>query len=142
MEAAFALPLLLILVVGVIEFGRFIHTKVTLDNAVREGARFASTGRRVTDPNDPDESLARGDGIRQQVLAYASNLGLAPSAVQIHPDDGGGPGQWVTVEVEHPFEFSIPLFTVLLPDPVIVLHSQSKILNEPFPEDTGGEQET
>ena len=36
----------------------------------------------------------------------------------------------------------VGIHTVLLDDPVIVLHAQSKILNEPFPVDTGGEQET
>jgi hypothetical protein len=141
-EAAFALPILLILIVGIVEFGRFIHTKVTLDNAVREGARFASTGQRLADPDDPEARMARGEGIRQQVLAYGSRLGLAPGSVQIDPADGGGPGQWVTVEVEHLFQFSIPLLTALLNDPVIVLHARSKILNEPFPQETGGEQET
>lgn len=141
-EAAFALPILLILIVGIVEFGRFIHTKVTLDNAVREGARFASTGQRLADPDDPDERMGRGDGIRQQVLAYASRLGLPAGAVRITPENGGGPGDWVTVEVDYPFQFTVPLLTSLLNDPVIVLHARSKILNEQFPEDAGGEQET
>lgn len=141
-EAAFALPILLILVVGIIEFGRFIHTKVTLDNAVREGARFASTGQQVADPDDPEARLARGDGIRQRVVAYASTLRLPAGSVRLTPESGGGPGEWVTVEVDYPFQFTVPLLTALVNDPVIVLHARSKILNEPFPQDSDGEQET
>ena len=41
-ELAVALPLLLVVVVGISDFGGAFNTKFKLDNAVREGARFAS----------------------------------------------------------------------------------------------------
>lgn len=41
-EFALVLPLLLILVFGIIDFGRLMYTANTLTSAVREGARFAS----------------------------------------------------------------------------------------------------
>lgn len=41
-EFALVLPLLLILVFGIIDFGRLLYTANTLTSAVREGARFAS----------------------------------------------------------------------------------------------------
>jgi hypothetical protein len=44
-EFAITLPILLILVFGVIEFGRVFQAWVTLQNAARTAARYASTGR-------------------------------------------------------------------------------------------------
>jgi hypothetical protein len=41
-EAALVLPLLLVLLAGVADLGRAFYSYVTLTNAVREGARFAS----------------------------------------------------------------------------------------------------
>jgi Flp pilus assembly protein TadG len=41
-EAALVLPLLLLLLAGVVDLGRAFYSYVTLTNAVREGARFAS----------------------------------------------------------------------------------------------------
>lgn len=41
-EAAFVLPLLLLLLLGTIEFGRLAWTRVALDYAVQEAARCAS----------------------------------------------------------------------------------------------------
>jgi hypothetical protein len=44
-EFALTLPILLILLFGIIEFGRIFQAWVTLQNAARTAARFASTGR-------------------------------------------------------------------------------------------------
>ena len=41
-EMALVLPLLLLLLAGVVDLGRAFYTYVSLTNAVREGARFAS----------------------------------------------------------------------------------------------------
>lgn len=41
-ELAFALPVLLLIVWGVIDFGRLLYTANSLASAVREGARYAA----------------------------------------------------------------------------------------------------
>ncbi len=43
-EFAFTLPILLIMMFGIIEFGRFFQSWVTVQNAARSAARYASTG--------------------------------------------------------------------------------------------------
>ncbi len=43
-EFAITLPILLILLFGIIEFGRIFQAWVTLQNAARAAARYASTG--------------------------------------------------------------------------------------------------
>jgi hypothetical protein len=44
-EFALALPFLLLMLFGVIEFGRLIHAWLAVQNAARFGARYASTGQ-------------------------------------------------------------------------------------------------
>ena len=43
-EFALVLPILLILVLGIVDFGMGLRAYVTLTNATREGARFAAVG--------------------------------------------------------------------------------------------------
>jgi hypothetical protein len=43
-EFALVLPVLLIIVFGIIDFGRMLNAKITLTEAAREGARAAAVG--------------------------------------------------------------------------------------------------
>ncbi|HEX7078414.1 MAG TPA: TadE/TadG family type IV pilus assembly protein [Candidatus Eisenbacteria bacterium] len=92
-EAAFVLPILLVLAMGMLDFGRAFHTKSLLDQAAREGARIAV----VTSP-DPDLVTARATS----VLAAA---GLAPTSVTVVGPD---PTRMVTVTVNTTFSFVTP----------------------------------
>lgn len=56
-EFAITLPILLILVFGVIEFGRVFQAWVTLQNAARTAARYASTGQFNTTKYIVNENL-------------------------------------------------------------------------------------
>ncbi|MEN6328104.1 MAG: TadE family protein [Syntrophomonas sp.] len=44
-EFAMVLPLLLLLLMGIIEFGRIISAYMVINNLAREGARFAAVGK-------------------------------------------------------------------------------------------------
>jgi len=92
-EAAFVLPILLVLAMGMLDFGRAFHTKSLLDQAAREGARIAV----VTSP-DPDLVTARAT----EVLSAG---GLAPTAVTV---EGPNPAHMVTVTVNTTFTFVTP----------------------------------
>lgn len=59
-EFAMVVPLLLLLVFGIIDFGRLLMNQVTLTNAVREGARIASVGGSSGDVTSRVESAAPG----------------------------------------------------------------------------------
>jgi Flp pilus assembly protein TadG len=63
-ESALLLPLLLLLLLGVWEVGRLIEVSQVLDNAVREGARQASTGQ------------LSNDDVKIAVCAYLKEAGL------------------------------------------------------------------
>jgi Flp pilus assembly protein TadG len=43
-EMALVMPILLMMLFGIVEFGRIYNYQLTLSNAVREGARFAAVG--------------------------------------------------------------------------------------------------
>jgi Flp pilus assembly protein TadG len=43
MEAALVLPILLLLILAAVEFGRLYYTKIVLTNAAREGASYYAT---------------------------------------------------------------------------------------------------
>jgi hypothetical protein len=78
-EAALVLPILLLIVFGIIDFGRMLNAQITLNEAAREGARAvaldASWESRV-------DTAARGLGGVAQLDADVVECGPAP-----HPDD-------------------------------------------------------
>jgi Flp pilus assembly protein TadG len=58
-EMAIVLPLLLLLVCGIIDFGRMLNTQITLSAAAREGARWAA----LSQPGVPARVSAAAPGI-------------------------------------------------------------------------------
>lgn len=69
-ELALILPVLLILVLGAIDFGRLYFAYVSVTNAARNGAQYASFN--VVQANDED--CTDGKCIRLAALADTSNL--------------------------------------------------------------------
>ncbi len=72
-EFALTLPLLLLLVFGIIEFGRAFQAWVTLENSAREAARYTTTGQYDTEKYNllsllpcTQEDFAQGPGQRTQ----------------------------------------------------------------------------
>jgi Flp pilus assembly protein TadG len=71
-EFAIVLPLLLLLVTGIIQFGLLFNKYITLTDAVRSGARSLALGRGLSNPCDPGVS---------QALQAASSIGLTSTQV-------------------------------------------------------------
>ena len=57
-EFALVLPLLLLLVLGIIDFGRLYFTQITLTDAAREGVRVLALG--TADPTVTTQTAASG----------------------------------------------------------------------------------
>ena len=74
-EFAMVVPLLLLIVFAIIDFGRILQGHVSLTNAVREGARVGAV-------NKPDE-------IEERVLTAAS--GLSPTVSITTASESGDP---------------------------------------------------
>ena len=108
-ETAFTLPIMLLVCVGILEFGRAYQTWQVITNASREGARVAVL------PAYTDTS------VDARVRTYLKNGGLQPSIVDdtsktkvlitstTIPVDTGGTvtAPAARVVVEYPFEFMV-----------------------------------
>ena len=101
-ELALVLPILLMLVFGIIEFGRVFNAYVLVSNASREGARQASVGKADSD-------------VRSKVKDVASSLGLEDGDININPGKGSRDyGDKVTVTVNYELPIIAPLIDVIL----------------------------
>ena len=100
-EFALVLPLFMLLVFGIIDFGRAYYTLNQIISSVREGARFAAV---LEDP------MAQQADIRKVVRDFTVPMGgarIADSQIEIALDNATGR---VTVRVkQYPFELITPL---------------------------------
>ena len=112
-EVALTLPLLLLVSVGIFEFGRAYQTWQVLTNAAREGARIAVL------PGSTDS------GVRNRVVAYMET-GQLPEAgdadIDISRDEsidlgGAGTSTGSLVTVRYPFSFIVlqPVARLVVP---------------------------
>src|SRR5262245_49037328 len=116
-EFALVLPLLLLLCMGIIEFGRAYYTYNILAKAVRDGARFLSAGM-VTSTGTIDTTIANQT---KSVVVYGTvtNTG-SPKLPAFTTAQVSLPAvtvvsaaeQYVTVGVNYPYT---PLFPAVMP---------------------------
>ena len=104
-EFALTFPLLLLVIIGIFQFGAIFNGYVTVTNAAREGARVAVVGADDTE-------------IEQRVIEASTSLFMNPitsNDISINPADGGRTvGQDVTVSVEGTVPIVIPGFNIFL----------------------------
>jgi len=94
-ELAVVTPLLIMLTMGVADFGRALSTHVAIRDAAQEGVRFGAS-----QPADADEIVHR-------VIANTKNPLLGPSNVQVTCSEVASPELAVTVEYD--IEFITPI---------------------------------
>lgn len=68
LEFALVVPILLVVLFGIMEFGWYAKNSLTVSNAAREGARAAALGRSTTDITARVRNMAAGvSGVSQSV---------------------------------------------------------------------------
>lgn len=106
-EFALLLPLLLLIVFGLLDFGRAINTQITLTQAAREGARALALGQST-----------------YQARAQAAAIGLSAVTVTELPDSLGVTGcpagseltgDDAVVQVTYTFSFITPIGSIFGP---------------------------
>jgi Flp pilus assembly protein TadG len=95
-EFALLLPLLMLLVFGIVDFGRALNAQVTLTQAAREGARMAALG----EPNVVSST-------------QAAATGLSPVSVTVTScPTGAAAGTNAVVQVSYSFSFVTPVAAI------------------------------
>ncbi len=103
MEVAFLLPFLLLILFGIIDFGRALWSTNVLHTACREGARLMAVKADSTD-------------VMQRINVVLSTAGITPEPGDIRLTWPDGPGALaaVTVEIDYDFElFTGPVLGVI-----------------------------
>jgi Flp pilus assembly protein TadG len=95
-EFAIVLPILIVLLFGIVQFGILFNNYVTLTDAVRAGARAAAVSRQNGDPSGTATAAVRSSA---NDLNQA-NLGVSVSSAWT-------PGAPVTVTATYPYAISL-----------------------------------
>lgn len=127
LEAAITIPIILLICVGIFEFGRAYQTWQVLTNAAREGARLAC----LSGPTDTD--------VRTRVNTYLTNGGLdslSDANIVVSRVTPLGASTGSLVQVNYPFSFMVlnPVVKLVTPNSTtgtpITMHAQSLMRNE------------
>ncbi len=111
-EFALVIPLLLLILMGIIEFGLMFSSFITITNASREGARLASLG-------------GSDAAIEERVELVAQNINVSNISVTIEPNlSNRTTGEMVTVLVEYDYVMFSPIISNIL-SPFINLESET-----------------
>lgn len=129
-EFALAVPIVLVLMFGIMEFSRHYYARLTLQHAVSEAARFASTGSVL--PDSLGDPMSRAQSISTVIVRRASTLNVDVDGVTLDPEDGGGPGDVLRVSADFTFNFLLPGVRTLFPGGSLRFSVSTAMKNEPY----------
>jgi hypothetical protein len=124
-EFALLLPVLLLLIFGILDFGRILHAYISIDHAGREAARAVSVdGLNANGMTLYGETINNYTELAQVVASNVSSINLEYGDIDVDIPGGSiSSGSNVTIHINYPIEF---LTLNLLPDTII---------NQVFPDD-------
>jgi Flp pilus assembly protein TadG len=133
-EAAFVLPLLLTLLIGVFWAGRAYNIYETITRAAREGARVAVAPTCATCGNSFPASTAVQTAVNNVLTSANMNTsgGGVNINIQQHQQLGLDPNnpvaQWTIVSVTYPYQFTLPFSSLNMA--TINISTQVQMLEE------------
>lgn len=105
-ELAIVLPILLIILMGIFEFGRVMNAYMVITNASREGARLASVG----------ESYST---VIEKIEDATYPLDVNKLQINISPSEySRSRGDSVVVNITYDIDIIIPIIQNIVPDPM------------------------
>lgn len=105
-EMAIVLPILLVILMGIFEFGRIFNTYLIMTNASREGARSAALGDSDTD-------------IIQRINNAIVDLDSTHLTTTITPSKSSRKrGTEVKVNLQYDIDLIVPVIDTIIPNPV------------------------
>lgn len=115
-EMAFAFPIFIVLLLGLVEGGRFVFYSEVLVHATREGARYAIIhGENADDgsPTGPGSTDPSGTAVKDAVRDAATGIGDRTNIVVPDPEyspNSNVRGSAVTVNAQYTYTPIVPLF--------------------------------
>ncbi len=103
-EFAIVLPLLMMILFGIIEFGLLLYDKQVITNASREGARIGISDVAVS---DADIEAVVGNYIASNLITFGTTPSSPVTTIEPADRTGMGFGDDVTVTVEYDYDFLI-----------------------------------
>lgn len=128
-EFSLVAPLFFLILFAIIDFGRYVYYVQILNNAAREGARYAIVhGANSIPPTGPPDDPS-GAAVIDVVRTYAIGvIGRADASVLLivptWDPDNNHRGSKVTVEVTYAFRSAIPI----VPIPAIPVKGESTLV--------------
>ena len=110
-EFVMVLPIFLILVFAIIDFGMGFHAWLTVTNSAREGARLGAVRAPAAGGCDNDPST-QATNVDCRVRETADSLNQANLAVTIS-NAQGSPGSSIVVDVDYDYDLITPLDNLL-----------------------------
>ena len=104
-EMALVLPIILLVIMGMVEFGRIFNAYLIVTNASREGARIAIVGGTDTDINN--SIINTTNTLRQEDMSISITPVIASRTR----------GAQVTVTVHYYLEMICPIISGVIPNP-------------------------
>lgn len=113
-EMALILPILLMLVFGIVEFGRILNTYMIVTEISREAARKGSVGGTDLEIRDTVRNQAVDSGLKSSLIQDADIVITDPSSVK------RARGTTLKVQLSYPVDIIAPVIGTLVGDPYIV----------------------
>lgn len=120
-EFAIIVPAFLLIMLGIIEMSMMYFADLTMQHAVREGARYAITGQSNLDPNTSNQQRYQAVlqkikdssmGIYDQVSPVVSVNGSTATSAGMF----GDAGDVVVISIDCTWQFSTPIISALFTD--------------------------
>ncbi len=106
-EFALILPILLLVVMAILQFGLMLNSYLTIENASREGARAGIIG-------------SSDDEIEQLIISTSPNLDPSKLTVSITPkEEYRKSGDTLTVIVSYNYELVVPIISSIVENAVL-----------------------
>ncbi len=110
-EFAMILPIFLVLVFAIVDFGMGLNAWITVTNSAREGARLGAVG--APGAGAASCSPLPGAGTIQRRVCDTADT-LTPSKMTVTPTNAQGtPGSSVKVKVDYQYNFISPLSSLV-----------------------------
>jgi len=100
-EFAMVIPIFLVVVMGIADFGLGLKTWISMTNSAREAARFAAVSCAAGTASTSD--------VQQRAIDAASGLGLTTSEVTVDNCTAGAAAESVVITIEHDYQLVTPL---------------------------------